>query len=371
LWGTGSGALFGVLSARRADGIARVGLSQRRTDLEIGSGSSTGGSSLGRVLPQPLRKILSELDPLLRRKRRASVAILEGEGSAIIEDLIRQCYPRTKITAVPARYDDSALHVSLAANGPHDAIIDTALDRQNPVQLYRDIFSIWEAAKARHPDLKVLLGKRPGAAGVQPFERAILVSRATLEAVGVSSNDIKLIDGSMRVERLLAATPMFSMPEYISPGVVPTWNMVGRTVGAQADGRALPKRFFCGRNKKTRFCHNSRAVEQMFAESAWKLYIRRISRSAARLPYFQQADVVAGYVGSALFTLCFCAKPKRVIMISPESYSANNEYLIAGVRGHEMDVFWSESDGRGQNTHFRFDFEREGRRLQEVLSNLP
>jgi len=106
----------------------------------------------GRVLPQPLRQILSELDPLLRRKRRASLAILEGEGSAIIEDLIRQCYPRTKITAVPARYDDSALHVSLAANGPYDAIIDAALDRQNPAQLYRDIFFICaEEASWRSP----------------------------------------------------------------------------------------------------------------------------------------------------------------------------------------------------------------------------
>lgn len=211
----------------------------------------------------------------------------------------------------------------------------------------------WEAAKARHPDLKVLLGKRPGAAGVQPFERAIL------EAVGVSSNDIKLVDGSMRVERLLAATPMFSMPEYISPGVVPTWNMVGRTVGAQADDRALPKRFFCGRNKKTRLCHNSGAVEQMFAESGFEIVYPADLPFSSQVALFQQADVVAGYVGSALFTLCFCAKPKRVIMISPESYSANNEYLIAGVLGHEMDVFWSESDGRGQNTHFRFDFERE------------
>jgi capsular polysaccharide biosynthesis protein len=168
----------------------------------------------------------------------------------------------------------------------------------------------WEAAKARHPDLKVLLGKRPGASGVQPFEAAIL------EAVGVPSNDIMLVGGPVRVERLVAATPMFSMPDYVSPRITPIWNVVGLTVGAQADGRPLPKRFFCGRNKETRLCLNSEAVEEVFAQAGFEILYPADLPFSSQVALFQQAEVVAGYVGSALFTLCFCAKPKRVLMVS-------------------------------------------------------
>jgi capsular polysaccharide biosynthesis protein len=535
----------------------------------------------GVALPKPLRQLLPELDPLLRRKLRPKVAILAGEEMEVIEDLIRQCYPKARITVLPANCEDSALHVRLAVHGPYDAIVDTAVGRLNPAKLYRDVFfhlrrggqlalaapgtarsepqSLWpfmtrlielkdaqgglstrnpdeaalshatsrvvltenyllaknatsslaklreseiahvleatgdrigkvlcvlergtfqptslirdhrrettirhqdpievpnlalreyydvlcltgqvvvkdnmllpetyrhylyprlvnhvtteiaphfaqvrpdkrkptqlagsyfhfdsewpghyghvlteqmsrlwgwEAAKSRHPDLKVLLGRRPGATGVQPFEQTIL------EAVGVPSSDIVLVDGPVRVERLLAATPMFSMPQYVSPRIAPTWNIVGLTAGAQADSPLLPKRFFCGRNKKTRLCHNSEAVEQVFAESGFKILYPEDLPFSSQVALFQQADVVAGYAGSALFTLCFCAKPKRVLMVSHESYKSNNEYLIAAVLGHEMDVFWSAADGRGPESHYYFDFEREGHCLREVLSNL-
>jgi hypothetical protein len=63
----------------------------------------------GLALPQHLRQMLPELDPVLRTKRRPRVAILGGEGAEGIGKLIRQCYPGTKINAVPANCGDSAL----------------------------------------------------------------------------------------------------------------------------------------------------------------------------------------------------------------------------------------------------------------------
>jgi hypothetical protein len=35
-----------------------------------------------------------------------------------------------------------------------------------------------------------------------------------------------------------------------------------------------------------------------------------------------------------------------------------------------MDVFWSNANGPEQNSHYYFDFEREGHCLREVLSDL-
>lgn len=214
------------------------------------------------------------------------------------------------------------------------------------------------------PRPEVLVGRRPGATGAQPFERAIL------ESVGVPSGDIVVFDKPVRVERLLAATPMFSMPQYVSPRIASVWDTVGQTVGAQAGEIQTPRRFFCGRERQNRSCHNGAEVEQLFSEFGFEIVFPEHLPFAAQVAMFRNADVVAGYAGSALFTLCFCDQPKRVLMISPESYTANNEYLIAGVRGHEFDVFWSVPDSRSLISSYAFDFDREGRHLRRRLAEL-
>jgi capsular polysaccharide biosynthesis protein len=94
---------------------------------------------------------------------------------------------------------------------------------------------------------------------------------------------------------------------------------------------------------------------------------------------FRHAEVVAGFAGSALFTLSFCETAKPVIMISSESYTARNEYMIASVLGHEIDLFWCEADrkqptsgwdGKAFASGFTFDFERDGDDLEKKLSDL-
>ena len=223
----------------------------------------------------------------------------------------------------------------------------------------------WAAAKERHPDLKVLVGRRPGHDRALPFERAML------ESFAIPETDIVLIDTPVRVEHLLAVTPMFSMPHYVSPQIAPIWNRVGSAVGPQAEkAGALPRRFFCGRERATRRCHNEPEVERRFMEAGFEIVYPEHLPFATQVAMFQNAEVVAGYAGSALFTLTFCAQPKRVLMISPESYTANNEYLIAAVLGHEFDVFWSEPDSGSLVSSYSFDLGREGRHLDRVLAEL-
>jgi capsular polysaccharide biosynthesis protein len=223
----------------------------------------------------------------------------------------------------------------------------------------------WAAAKERHPDLRVLVGRRPRHDRALPFERAILAS------FGIPESDIVLFDKPVRVERLVAATPMFSMPHYVSPRIAPIWDTVGRAVGPQAEHEGpLPRRFFCGRERATRRCHNEVDVERRFVEAGFEVVFPEHLPFASQVAMFQNAEVVAGYAGSALFTLTFCAQPKRVLMISPESYTANNEYLIAAVLGHEFDVFWSAADSDSLLSSYSFDFDREGRHLDRVLTEL-
>ena len=48
---------------------------------------------------------------------------------------------------------------------------------------------------------------------------------------------------------------------------------------------------------------------------------------------FHHADVIGGFAGSAMFT-SMLARPKHLILVTPETYGASNEYMIRAVRGH-------------------------------------
>jgi hypothetical protein len=80
-----------------------------------------------------------------------------------------------------------------------------------------------------------------------------------------------------------------------------------------------------------------------------------------------------------MLNLVFSRSGKHVIVLSSESYTARNEYMICSVLGHRLDVAWSKPDvdhpedgwdPAAFRSGFTFDFAREGLFLQEVLESL-
>ena len=224
----------------------------------------------------------------------------------------------------------------------------------------------WSSAKQRFPDLKVLIGQRPRESGLMPFERWIL------EAAGVPTDDVLLMTRPVRVKTLVSATPMLSMPQYVSPQIEPVWQEIGRRLEAQSDvgTQSTPRRIFCGRKRSTRWCHNQGDVEKVFANAGFEVIYPETMPLPVQASLFRNAEVIGGYAGSALFTSCLVAQPKRLLIVSSQSYTANNEYLIAGVLGHEVDVFWSVPDKQHFSSGYTFNFDREGQHLRRVLNEL-
>lgn len=231
----------------------------------------------------------------------------------------------------------------------------------------------WDHAKRQEPDLKALLALRPGRTELTDFEAGIF------GAVGIDTSDVVLIDRPVEVEKLIAATPMFSHPDYVHPDITATWTTIGRSLASSAPAREYPKRIFCSRRLSRRLCHNVTDVEAVFAGHGFEVIYPEDFPFAEQAAMFRHAEVVAGFAGSALFSLCFCESPKRVIMISSESYTARNEYMIASVLGHEIDVVWCKPDRpqagnrRRMKTFlsgFTVDFDREGLYLKQILTSL-
>ncbi|MEP6817607.1 MAG: glycosyltransferase 61 family protein [Marmoricola sp.] len=234
---------------------------------------------------------------------------------------------------------------------------------------------LWALAHARkaYPDLKVLMGSIPNGTDIATFERLLW------GAAGIETEDLVIIDEPVRVERLLAATPMFEQPAYVHPDIDQVWSAVGARLADAAPDRDYPRRFFCARRGRHRACRNAPDVERLFAEHGFDIVFPEDYSLSEQARMFRDAEVIGGYAGSALFNICLTQSPKRVFMISSDSYNAKNEYLMAAAMGHHLDIVWCRSKHpmppdawvrRAFRSPFTLDFEREGCFLSERLRDL-
>jgi capsular polysaccharide biosynthesis protein len=231
----------------------------------------------------------------------------------------------------------------------------------------------WPAAKRAYPDLKALVPLPGGHNELAPFEVAVFT------AAGIDPEDLVTSKGVVQVERLLSATPMLVNPDYIHPDIVEVWRTVGDALISSAPVREYPRTFFSSRRPTyKRACHNVEEVEAFFAGHGFPVVYPEDYSPAEQAAMFNQAETIAGFAGSALFSLNFCEQPKHVIMISSESYTARNEYMISSVLGHRVDLFWCDADlkqpekgwdGTAFASGFTFDFDRDGDRLAEAIGS--
>lgn len=234
----------------------------------------------------------------------------------------------------------------------------------------------WGPAKSRYPDLKALISLPAGRAEPPSYIREIFA------AAGIRPEDLVAFpaDDSVIVERLIGVTPMFSMPDYVHPDIADVWSTLREHL-PRTGGTSQPDRIFVRRpDESIRTCHNEAAVVARFEAAGFVAVRPETMPLGDQAAMFAEATVIAGFAGSAMLNLLYCPTPKRVILVGPESYTSNNEYLIASVLGHEIDQIGSRPDlahPPGQwsvdafYSNYSFDFDREGLLLDEVLAGLP
>lgn len=231
----------------------------------------------------------------------------------------------------------------------------------------------WAAAKQAEPGLRALMAVNKWGPEIREFERTLFA------AAGIPPEDLVLVDGPVQVERLLAATPMFSQPHHIHPDLVDTYRTVSRALARQAPERDYPRRIFCARRNKHRDCRNADEVEALFAGHGFEVVFPERFSLPEQAAMFREADVIAGYAGSAMVSLCLTDSAKEVILVSSSSYTAKNEYLIGSALGHHISIVWCEAETpmpadryspRAFLAGFTMDTEREGRQLADILSSL-
>ena len=231
---------------------------------------------------------------------------------------------------------------------------------------------LWAASRAREeePGLKALVSRRRSGTGLAEYEREIF------GAAGFAESDIVLHHRPVRVRTLLAASPMWVLPTHVHPDVRDLWRDLGGRIAARAGHLEHARRIFCSRRRSRRSCHNLSEVEELFRKNGFAVVYPEDLAFVDQVEMFRQAEVIAGFAGSAMFTSLFCPTPRHLIVLGPTSYPSRNEYMICAAVGHRLDHVWSEphpQEAAGdlpQYAGFRFDFAREGVFLRQILAEL-
>jgi capsular polysaccharide biosynthesis protein len=128
-----------------------------------------------------------------------------------------------------------------------------------------------------------------------------------------------------------------------------------------------------------RACRNQTDVEQYFAAQGFSVFYPEQHTLAEQAGIFGQAEVIAGFAGSAMFNLMFCERLRAMLLLTHEGYDARNEYLIGSVVGADLHYFWSTPDvahpeggwsQAGFDSAWAFDFGRNQADLDALLAQL-
>lgn len=233
----------------------------------------------------------------------------------------------------------------------------------------------WDVAKQENPDLKALFHIRPKRDSGGRLERTLFT------AYGIADSDLVAVRGAVRVEDVVAATPLWhnAEPYYAHPDIMETWARM--TAGfLQGGPPAEHERIFISRGTDLahrRGCHNQPEVERFFSEKGFHIVYPENLPMAEQVALFAGARVVAGFGGSAMFNLMHTRRLERLIVLSHDGYDARNEHLFASLLGGELHYFWSPADVRpptkGARTEesfkssWSFDFDRLRGDLERVV----
>jgi hypothetical protein len=233
----------------------------------------------------------------------------------------------------------------------------------------------WEHAKRDNPDLKALFHVRRKRNNDPRLERALFT------AFGISEADLVWVQGPVRINSLVSATPMWQdqHPHFAHPDITMVWEKL--TAGLLRDAEpSRHERIFVSRGSglaHRRPCHNQEEVERFFADRGFHVFCPEDLPLSEQVALFAGARVVAGFAGSAMFNLMHTKRLEATIVLGHNSYLARNEHLFAAVLGGDLHYFWAPADvppptkGRSKESvrsSWRFDFTEHGSDLEHVLA---
>ena len=236
----------------------------------------------------------------------------------------------------------------------------------------------WELARATHPDIRVITNSKSNHGRPPAYQRILL------EAYGIDDDQVEVIASPVKVDTLVCAMPLVQNGRFADPALASTCHRLrdGLLVRSKPNEKPRRRLFISRKPDMWRECLNGGDIEERFARRGFTIIRPEEHSIVEQVRMFYEVDVVAGYIGSALYNIMFARRPIDVIGFINQSYLATNEYLICSALGHRLHLFYGDEviDGRKKdcegrelgvtNRDYVFNFERDGDQLDELLDSL-
>jgi capsular polysaccharide biosynthesis protein len=235
----------------------------------------------------------------------------------------------------------------------------------------------WDAAHARHSDLRAIMFRRAHKRFRPDFELRLF------RAFGIDEEQVVWVDEPVLVRSVVSATPMWhnADPLYVHPDLVSTWQRLTEGLLRDAPDTDVAERIFVSRTAtySDRLCRNLSAVEDLFAGHGYRVVYPEEHSLAEQALIFSRATHVAGLGGSAMCNLMHCTRLRSVVILNHSGYTARNEHLFTSLTGGQVHYFWSPPDvpipSSGWSpeifkSSWAFDFDQHGAALEKLLGSL-
>lgn len=224
-------------------------------------------------------------------------------------------------------------------------------------------------ALERFPDAKVLLQRRWNYK-TDPTGNGF----ALLEFAGIPEERIEWVTGPVRVRSLIVPSLglQYSSPVFMHPVVDETFHEMRERV--VYEDVKLPRKIFISRvpHPDNRTCVNTDEVEAIFAKHGFAIVFPERFSMREQANIFGNADVIAGFGGSGLYSLLYSQDIERLIILQSDAYSGRTEHLMALTRAKHIDYLWNRplTAKADHKTDWRFDATNNGPTLHRLLSDL-
>ena len=236
----------------------------------------------------------------------------------------------------------------------------------------------WELARATHPDIRVITNSKSNHGRPPAYQRILL------EAYGIDDDQVEVIASPVKVDTLVCAMPLMQNGRFADPALASTCHRLrdGLLVRSKPNEKPRRRLFISRKPDMWRECLNGGDIEERLARRGFTIIRPEEHSIVEQVRMFYEVDVVAGYIGSALYNIMFARRPIDVIGFINQSYLATNEYLICSALGHRLHLFYGDEviDGRKKdcegrelgvtNRDYVFNFERDGDQLDKLLDSL-
>jgi Glycosyltransferase 61 len=152
------------------------------------------------------------------------------------------------------------------------------------------------------------------------------------EAMGIGAAQLRSTRREpLRVDNLLVPSQSYVVDRGMSSRFHEVTRGIAREMGA---ARGCPRLFVSRRDASKRRLVNEVEIEELFNAKGFRIFHPEEHTVEEQVRAFAGASLVAGPVGSGLYSVAFSPPTTRLIVLAPAEFYTPNDRILAGARDH-------------------------------------